>query len=100
MKFPAMRPQIELQRVHDILTTVLAVKPLREIVPEDLQKPLEMAADCLCWALRHDVATHPESHASNFADLMFWLEHDLAERDWGFKGSAEKYEVEDIVEED
>ena len=78
--FPPMRPQIELQRVHDMLMTVLGNHGLTvALVPESQLRPLMLATDCLCWALHHDVDSHPSAHASHFARIIQDLRHDLEE---------------------
>jgi hypothetical protein len=96
MDFPPMRPQIELQRVHDILMCVLSTPSLREFIPPGMQRPLAMAADCLCWCLHHDVGSHEapsDSHAVNFGAFMAMLEFSLAERGIGWGGSMEEYNI-------
>lgn len=97
-KFPPMRPQIELQRVHDLLGFALGEPLLRKRLPDELIAPMTMAADCLCWALHHDVGDGVYScpHASNFGDLIFWLQHDLAEMG---VGQDDRPEEEYIIEE-
>lgn len=81
MTFPPMRPQIELQRVHDLLNFALAAPEVRKQLPDELLPVLAGAADCLCWALHHETggAGRRCERASQFADLIFWLQHDLAE---------------------
>ena len=96
--FPPMRPRIELQRAHDVLMAVLSAEPLRRMLPEELHKPLAMAADCLCWALHQDTGDARGClHANDFKDLLFWLQHDLAEMGFAWGGSGQDY---NIVEED
>lgn len=99
VKFPPMRAQLELQRVHDLLNFALSEPLVRRILPDELLRPLTMAADCLCWALHHDASTdgHRCEHASNFGDLIFWLQHDLAEMG---VGQDDRPEEEYIIEED
>lgn len=81
MTFPPMRPQIEVQRVHDMLMDALSDRHLREsIIPEDLFGPLAMAADCLCWILHHDTDVHPDSHAAEFSYIIKLLGEELAGR--------------------
>lgn len=70
-KFPPMRPQLEVQYQHDMLMTLLSdPRLLQAIVPEDYHPSIAMAADALCWVLHHDVDTHPDSHASDFAECL------------------------------
>lgn len=80
MTFPPMRPQVEIQHVHDMLMDVLADGDLRNaLIPREWQRPMMLAADCLCWILHHDVGTHPNSHATNFASIVQYLREDLAD---------------------
>lgn len=94
MTFPPMRPQLELQLVHDLLMDVLSDQRLTEAVLEpELVRPLMLVADCLCWVLHHE---HPGSHASYFAYLLACLKRDLAEMGHRWEPGPEAY----IVEED
>lgn len=80
VRFPAMRPQLELQRVHDLLNVTLTTPEVRELLPNELLTPLKMTLDCLCWALHHEVLGPMYCEgAPKFADLVFWLEHILAD---------------------
>jgi hypothetical protein len=68
-KFPPLRPQAEIQRVHDILMQVLGSERLRAALPPKLVGPFLMTADCLCWVLGHDDVDHAEAFADTLADL-------------------------------
>lgn len=71
MTFPPMRPQIEIQRVHDMLMDALSDQRVAAaLIPGELVGPLMMAADCLCWVLHHDVGANADSHAENFATII------------------------------
>lgn len=79
MTFPAMRSQVELQRVHDMLMDVLSDAELSTLViPDYLEGSLRMAANCLCWALHHDGLDQPDTHATQFAGLLQGLRNTLA----------------------
>lgn len=97
MTFPPMRPQIEVQHAHDLIMDVLSDPEARGALdlPVDLIRPLMVAADVLCWVLHHDVDIHHDCHASNFADQLFWLRHDLAEAGIEWIHPGEDYIVEE-----
>lgn len=96
MKFIPMRPQIELQRVHDVLMNILGDEELHDVFKPGLAGPLMMAADCLCWALHHDADTHRDAHAANFGKLIYWLEQRLMEKHgMVWEGSSQEYEIEE-----
>lgn len=97
MIFPPMRPQVEIQHVHDLLMDVLTDEELiDELDVREMVSPLRLVTDCLCWVLHHDVASHPDSHASHFADMVHWLREDLAEMGHTWEPGAGGY----IIEED
>src|SRR5215475_10518798 len=78
MIYPPMRPQIEVQRLHDLLMGVLSDRRLtEEVIDDEMIGPLRMAADCLCWILHHDVDVHPDSHAANFASCIRFLREEV-----------------------
>lgn len=78
MTFPPMRPQLEIQRLHDLLMDVLSRPRLvQAVIPREYVPSLMMAADCLCWILHHDVDMHADSHASEFAEIIQALRENL-----------------------
>jgi hypothetical protein len=71
MTFPPMRPQLEVQLQHDILMSLMTdPRLLRAVVPKEYHAALAMATDALCWVLHHDVDSHPQSHAGDFAQVL------------------------------
>lgn len=95
MTFPPMRPQIEIQRVHDMLNTVLSDQGLaRALVPREMIGPLVMAADCLCWILHHDTRDQPDSHAVRFGQIVGILRASLDEAGYGSEPPDAPYVVE------
>lgn len=96
MTFPAMRPQIEIQFMHDMLMGMFATKGLAEaVVPREYRGALAMATDCLCWVLRHDVDAHPHSHAGDFARVLQDVKTDLEKIGWGWEPpEGAEYRVE------
>jgi hypothetical protein len=75
--FPPMRPQIELQRAHDLLTEVLRDRPLCEKIfrQEGQQGQAMMALDSLCWCLGHTLMSDSGRPLGiNFARLLIELE--------------------------
>jgi len=72
-----MRPQMEIRKAHAILAAALALQEeglVPNFLPEELRKPVMMAADCLAW-ISHSGC----EHAKSFEDFLFWIEHDLSE---------------------
>lgn len=80
MTFPPMRPQLEIQRLHDLLMNVLSDRRLTQaVLPAEYGPSVAMVADCLCWILHHDVDVHHDSHASDFAAFLKDLQGSLDE---------------------
>lgn len=72
-----MRPELEIQRAHDILTAVvLGEVPARPTGPAQ-EQILKAALDALCWVLEHD-KTDEKNHA--FADNLRFIEEGLTAR--------------------
>ncbi len=64
-----MKTQMEIQRMHDILTAVMLGEVPVQLKP-DTKKYLHASADVLCWILEHD---HNVAFASNMANLEKYL---------------------------
>jgi hypothetical protein len=96
MTFPPMRPQLEIQFLHDMLSGVFSDPQLvRAVIPKEYSDPLAMALDCCCWALHHDTDSHPNAHAANFAALIQDLKEDLEKLGWHWEAPAGEYIVEE-----
>jgi hypothetical protein len=64
-----MKAEVEIQRAHDLITSVLLDDTLRQQLGEE-GSPLEFVADALCWVLEHE---HNPTVANNLARLEQWL---------------------------
>jgi hypothetical protein len=96
MTFPPMRPQLEIQFVHDMLSGVYSDPRLVEaVIPKGYRHPLAMVRDCLCWALHHDTDSHPNAHAAYFAVMIQDLKEDLEKLGWDWEPSGTAYIVEE-----
>jgi hypothetical protein len=91
-----MRPQLELQFLHDMLGGVYSDPRLVEaVIPKEYRDSLAMVLDCLCWALHHDTDTHPNAHAANFGQMMRDLREELEKLGWDWEPAGEYKIVEE-----
>ena len=95
MNFPPMRPQLEIQFLHDMLSGLYDDPRLvAAVIPKEYRASLAMALDCCCWVLHHDVDSHPSVHASDFAMIIRDLKEHLEKLGWDWE-PAGKYIVEE-----
>lgn len=66
---PTLRPAIEIQRAHDMMTAVLLNEELRQaLFGSETSLALAIAAaDVLCWCLQH-------THTRKFEGNLAWIE--------------------------
>jgi hypothetical protein len=96
MTYPPMRPQLEIQFLHDMLLGVYSDPQLvRAVIPEPYRSPLAMVLDCVCWVLHHDTESHPNAYAAGFATMMRDLREDLEKLGWDWEPMNGEYIVEE-----
>lgn len=82
-KIPELRQLIDIQRAHDILTSILMGQPDLQL-DTDIMADMMACADVLCWALNHE-------HSQVFAKKLAFLEMAAAKAGFVFEENPDGY---------
>lgn len=96
MTYPPMRKQIDVQREHDLLMTLMDNPQLFcVVVPREYRAAVTAATDALCWVLHHDVDSHdPSSHAAAFSVMLQDIRETLESIGGPFEPMGDEYIVD------